>query len=94
MSYPGGGETRDDVYGAAPLVTGDAVILELRPAGFATRAASLAIDVLVQVITLLAMASEAARVANPAGRSSRITASPVTSGAAPYTSSRVSPPPG
>ncbi|GAB3703858.1 RDD family protein [Nocardiopsis oceani] len=56
MSSPGSGEIRGDVYGATPLVTGDAVILELRPAGFATRAASLAIDVLVQVITLLAMA--------------------------------------
>ncbi|MFE1170215.1 RDD family protein [Nocardiopsis sp. NPDC058789] len=55
MSYPGGGETRDDVYGVTPLVTGDAVVLELRPAGFATRAAAIAIDFLVQVIALIAL---------------------------------------
>ncbi|PWV50039.1 MULTISPECIES: RDD family protein [Nocardiopsis] len=55
MSYPGGGETRDNVYGVTPLVTGDAVVLELRPAGFATRAAAIAIDFLVQVITLIAL---------------------------------------
>ncbi len=55
MSYPGGGETRDEVYGATPLVTGDAVVLELRPAGFATRTAAIAIDFLVQVIVLIAM---------------------------------------
>ncbi|MBQ1084115.1 MULTISPECIES: RDD family protein [unclassified Nocardiopsis] len=55
MSYPGGGETRDDMYGVTPLVTGDAVVLELRPAGFATRAAAIAIDFLVQVITLIAL---------------------------------------
>ncbi|MBR8741320.1 RDD family protein [Nocardiopsis sp. MG754419] len=55
MSYPGG-ETRGDVYGVTPLVTGDAVVLELRPAGFATRAAALAIDVILQVVALLALA--------------------------------------
>lgn len=55
MAYPGGGETRDDVYGVTPLVTGDAVVLELRPAGFATRTAAIAIDFLVQVIVLIAM---------------------------------------
>ncbi|MEU3020250.1 RDD family protein [Nocardiopsis sp. NPDC007018] len=55
MSYPGGGETRDDVYGATPLVTGDAVVLELRPAGFATRAAAYAIDFLLQVIALISL---------------------------------------
>ncbi|GHC76007.1 hypothetical protein GCM10007079_11880 [Nocardiopsis terrae] len=56
MSYPGGGQARDDVYGVTPLVTGDAVVLELRPAGFATRTASIAIDFLAQVIALIAMA--------------------------------------
>lgn len=55
MSYPGGGESRDNAYGTTPLVTGDAVVLELRPAGFATRAAAIAIDGLVQVIALIAM---------------------------------------
>jgi uncharacterized RDD family membrane protein YckC len=55
VSYPGGGQTRDDVYGTTPLVTGDAVVLELRPAGFATRTAAIAIDFLVQVIALIAM---------------------------------------
>lgn len=55
MSYPGVGESRDNAYGTTPLVTGDAVVLELRPAGFATRAAAIAIDLLVQVITLIAM---------------------------------------
>lgn len=55
MSYPGG-DTRGDVYGVTPLVTGDAVVLELRPAGFATRAAALAIDVILQVVALLALA--------------------------------------
>jgi uncharacterized RDD family membrane protein YckC len=38
-----------------PLVTGDAVVLDLRPAGFATRAAALAIDALVQIIALIAV---------------------------------------
>jgi uncharacterized RDD family membrane protein YckC len=52
VSYPGGGETGGDVYGVAPLVTGDAVVLDLRPAGFATRAAAIAIDALVQMIAL------------------------------------------
>ncbi|WP_328807024.1 RDD family protein [Nocardiopsis coralli] len=55
MSYPGGGPVHDDPYGSTPLVTGDAVVLELRPAGFATRAVALFIDVLVQVIALLAL---------------------------------------
>ncbi|GAA1083165.1 MAG: RDD family protein [Nocardiopsis sp. BM-2018] len=55
MSYPGGGESRDNAYGTTPLVTGDAVVLELRPAGFATRAAAIAIDFLVQVIALIAL---------------------------------------
>ncbi|SIO89504.1 RDD family protein [Nocardiopsis sp. JB363] len=55
MSYPGG-DARGDVYGVTPLVTGDAVVLELRPAGFATRVAALAIDVILQVVALLALA--------------------------------------
>ncbi|MEU0488303.1 RDD family protein [Nocardiopsis sp. NPDC006139] len=48
MSYPGGGEVRGDAYGTTPLVTGDAVVLDLRAAGFATRAVALLIDVIVQ----------------------------------------------
>ncbi|WP_159940588.1 MULTISPECIES: RDD family protein [unclassified Nocardiopsis] len=55
VSHPGNGDARGDVYGATPLVTGDAVVLDLRPAGFATRAAALAIDMLVQVIALIAL---------------------------------------
>ncbi|MFJ9555054.1 RDD family protein [Nocardiopsis sp. NPDC101807] len=55
VSYPGNGDTRGDVYGVTPLVTGDAVVLDLRPAGFATRAAALAIDVIVQIIALIAL---------------------------------------
>jgi uncharacterized RDD family membrane protein YckC len=55
VSYPGNGDARADVYGVTPLVTGDAVVLDLRPAGFATRAAALAIDALVQVIALIAL---------------------------------------
>ncbi|WP_017570955.1 RDD family protein [Nocardiopsis halotolerans] len=54
VSYPGNGDARADVYGATPLVTGDAVVLDLRPAGFATRAAALAIDALVQIIATIA----------------------------------------
>ncbi|MFD6098022.1 RDD family protein [Nocardiopsis flavescens] len=48
MSYPGGGEVRGDAYGTTPLVTGDAVVLDLRAAGFATRAVALILDVIVQ----------------------------------------------
>ena len=55
MSYPGGGPVHDDPYGSTPLVTGDAVVLELRPAGFATRAVALFIDLLVQGIALVAL---------------------------------------
>ncbi|WP_017612142.1 RDD family protein [Nocardiopsis salina] len=55
MSYPGGGPVHDDPYGSTPLVTGDAVVLELKPAGFATRSVALFLDVLVQVIALLAL---------------------------------------
>lgn len=55
MSYPGGGPVHDDPYGSTPLVTGDAVVLELRPAGFATRAIALVIDMLLQVILLVAL---------------------------------------
>ncbi|MDT0331642.1 RDD family protein [Nocardiopsis lambiniae] len=50
MSYPGGGEVRGDAYGTTPLVTGDAVVLDLRPAGFATRAVALALDAIVQIV--------------------------------------------
>lgn len=57
MSQPGGGRTRDDFYGTPPLVTGDAVVLDLRPAGFATRAAALTIDVLLQLILLFAVST-------------------------------------
>lgn len=56
VAYPGSGDARSDVYGVTPLVTGDAVVLDLRPAGFATRAAALAIDVIVQIIALLVLA--------------------------------------
>ncbi|MFD6953327.1 hypothetical protein A6A08_11205 [Nocardiopsis sp. TSRI0078] len=55
VSYPGNGDARGDVYGVTPLVTGDAVVLDLRPAGFATRAAALAIDAILQVIALIAL---------------------------------------
>lgn len=55
MSYPGGGPVHDDPYGSTPLVTGDAVVLELRPAGFATRAIALVIDMLLQIILLVAL---------------------------------------
>ncbi|MFI6574421.1 RDD family protein [Nocardiopsis sp. NPDC050513] len=54
MNHPGG-EAREDVYGTAPLVTGDAVVLDLRPAGFATRAAAIALDVILQLILLVAL---------------------------------------
>lgn len=53
MSYPGGGEARGDAYGTTPLVTGDAVVLDLRAAGFATRTVALVIDVLVQGVLLV-----------------------------------------
>lgn len=55
MSYPGGGPVHDNPFGSAPLVTGDAVVLELRPAGFATRAVALFIDILLQGILLVAL---------------------------------------
>ncbi|MEV2273975.1 RDD family protein [Nocardiopsis sp. NPDC049922] len=55
VNHPGG-EAREDVYGTAPLVTGDAVVLDLRPAGFATRAAAIALDVILQLILLVALA--------------------------------------
>ncbi len=53
MSYPGGGATGDDVYGTTPLVTGDAVVLELRPAGFVTRIAAMAIDGILQIVMII-----------------------------------------
>ncbi|QBI52741.1 RDD family protein [Streptomonospora litoralis] len=49
MAHPGGAPFDDQ----APLVTGDAVVLDLRPAGFATRMAGLLIDVAVQVVALV-----------------------------------------
>lgn len=55
VSFPGGGPVHDDPYGSSPLVTGDAVVLELRPAGFATRAIALVIDMLLQIILLVAL---------------------------------------
>ncbi|GAA3759945.1 putative RDD family membrane protein YckC [Spinactinospora alkalitolerans] len=47
MAHPGGGH-----YGQSHLITGDAVVLDLRPAGFATRMLALLIDVAVQVALL------------------------------------------
>jgi len=37
----------------SPIITGEAVVLELRPAGFAARALGLAIDVVVHVVLLV-----------------------------------------
>lgn len=49
MVHPG-----QNAHGAqSQLVTGDAVVLDLRPAGFATRALALALDILVQGVSLL-----------------------------------------
>lgn len=48
MAYPGAPHPGDQ----SPLVTGDAVVLDLRPAGFATRMAALIIDMVVQVVAL------------------------------------------
>lgn len=56
MAYPGGSDTEQGGYGQAPLVTGDAVVLDLRPAGFATRMAALALDIILQVILLIFLA--------------------------------------
>ncbi|MFW5420266.1 RDD family protein [Nocardiopsis sp. CNT-189] len=53
----------------AELVTGDAVVLDLRPAGFATRAVALLIDVLLQgaaIIGTLILVSGVARGVDPA----------------------------
>ncbi|MCY9785569.1 RDD family protein [Nocardiopsis sp. EMB25] len=55
MSHPGG-EAREDVSVTTPLVTGDAVVLDLRPAGFATRAAALALDIVLQLFLLAVLA--------------------------------------
>ncbi|WP_408638979.1 RDD family protein [Nocardiopsis suaedae] len=41
--------------GRAQLVTGDAVVLDLRPAGFATRVLALALDIAVQGLLLLGL---------------------------------------
>jgi uncharacterized RDD family membrane protein YckC len=40
----------------APVVTGDAVVVDLRPAGFATRMTAIAIDAIVQAVLLLGVA--------------------------------------
>ncbi|MFW6639510.1 RDD family protein [Nocardiopsis algeriensis] len=53
MSYPVHGQGHDGAYGATPLVTGDAVVLDLRPAGFATRAVALVIDMIVQIALIV-----------------------------------------
>ncbi|WP_084723014.1 RDD family protein [Streptomonospora alba] len=50
MAYPGGGHPHDQ----SSVVTGDAVVLDLRPAGFATRMAAFLIDVAVQSAGLFA----------------------------------------
>ncbi|MFD0803147.1 RDD family protein, partial [Streptomonospora algeriensis] len=50
MAYPGGGHPHDQ----SSLVTGDAVVLDLRPAGFATRMAAFLIDFAVQFLGLVA----------------------------------------
>ena len=38
----------------SPLITGEAVVLELRPASFAARALGLLLDILVHVVLLMA----------------------------------------
>ncbi|WP_046471483.1 RDD family protein [Allosalinactinospora lopnorensis] len=51
MTYPGGG-----AYGEqSSVVTGDAVVLDLRPAGVATRMIALALDMTVQGVLLFAL---------------------------------------
>ncbi|RNL81558.1 RDD family protein [Halostreptopolyspora alba] len=55
MTHPGGGAYDDQ----SSVVTGDAVVLDLRPAGFATRMVALAFDLVIQV-TVLAGANLAA----------------------------------
>ncbi|WP_028648436.1 RDD family protein [Nocardiopsis sp. CNT312] len=52
MSHPGT-QAPGGFYEASPLVTGDAVVLDLRPAGFASRAAAALIDIPLQVVMLL-----------------------------------------
>ncbi|MFC3994901.1 RDD family protein [Nocardiopsis sediminis] len=49
MAIPGGTEG----FGQASLVTGDAVVLDLRPAGFATRMVAFFVDALVQVSAMV-----------------------------------------
>lgn len=48
MTHPGGGAYGDQ----SSVVTGDAVVLDLRPAGFATRMVALAFDLVLQLILL------------------------------------------
>ncbi|WP_374058152.1 RDD family protein [Marinitenerispora sediminis] len=50
MAHPSGG-----YYQQTDLVTGDAVVLDLRPAGFATRMLALFLDVVVQVAVLVGL---------------------------------------
>ncbi|MUL39950.1 RDD family protein [Streptomonospora sp. PA3] len=50
MAYPGGAHPDEQ----SSVVTGDAVVLDLRPAGFATRMAAFIVDAVVQLAGLLA----------------------------------------
>ncbi|MFC7327536.1 RDD family protein [Marinactinospora rubrisoli] len=50
MAHPSGG-----YYQQTDLVTGDAVVLDLRPAGFATRMVALFLDVLAQALVLVGL---------------------------------------
>ncbi|MDA2810233.1 RDD family protein [Nocardiopsis sp. RSe5-2] len=50
--------------GREPLVTGDAVVLDLRPAGFATRLVALGIDIAVQGLLLLGVVLTAFAIAD------------------------------
>ncbi|ASU85481.1 RDD family protein [Nocardiopsis gilva YIM 90087] len=58
VAYPGGGAT----YGQTSLVTGDAVVLDLRPAGFATRLAALFVDISVQLTAIIGLNILAVRI--------------------------------
>ncbi|GAA4956092.1 hypothetical protein GCM10023224_47280 [Streptomonospora halophila] len=60
MAYAGGGLPDDQ----SSLVTGDAVVLDLRPAGFASRMTALLVDAAVQVVALFAAAALTALVAS------------------------------
>ncbi|MFV2197486.1 RDD family protein [Nocardiopsis sp. LOL_012] len=63
MSHPGT-QAHGDVYAASPLVTGDAVVLDLRPAGFASRAAAALIDVPLQFVALVLFNTLTIRIAD------------------------------